>query len=381
MSTPSITIFVRHGLVNGKPCKDSANEFSRRCPCRKHFRWTQDGVQYRRQAGTRSWQEAETAKRQLEDQLSGRAIPAKAETHARTLSDCIRVFLQDREVQGVTPGVLGQYRLDLSRLQTYCEREGVFMAEYITREILTGYCATWGSDPKTSNTRYARRTRLKTFFLFCVDAAFIPRVPSLPRITVDVPPTQPLTPEEYERLLAAVPLVLRRPREAARGRALLQLMRYSGLAIRDAVTLERAEIKQDESGLYRVVTARQKTGTHVSVPLPPAVAEEVLAVESPNPKYVFWSGKGDPGFFASMWTADKVTPVFTAAKIEDKCTMKSHRLRDTFAVELLKKGVPLEEVSKALGHSSIRTTERHYAAWIQGRQDRLDQLVTGTWGK
>ncbi|HMG88183.1 MAG TPA: tyrosine-type recombinase/integrase [Terracidiphilus sp.] len=59
--------------------------------------------------------------------------------------------------------------------------------------------------------------------------------------------------------------------------------------------------------------------------------------------------------------------------------MVSHRLRDTFAVDLLTKGVPLEEVSKLLGHESIKTTEKHYARWIKGRQDRLDSLVMGTW--
>ena len=57
----------------------------------------------------------------------------------------------------------------------------------------------------------------------------------------------------------------------------------------------------------------------------------------------------------------------------------SHRLRDTFAVDLLEKGVPLEEVSKLLGHESIKTTEKHYSKWMKGRQDRLDALVTGTW--
>jgi site-specific recombinase XerD len=59
--------------------------------------------------------------------------------------------------------------------------------------------------------------------------------------------------------------------------------------------------------------------------------------------------------------------------------MISHRLRDTFAVELLGNGVPMEEVSKLLGHTSIKTTEKHYAKWVKGRQDRLDSLVTATW--
>jgi site-specific recombinase XerD len=34
--------------------------------------------------------------------------------------------------------------------------------------------------------------------------------------------------------------------------------------------------------------------------------------------------------------------------------MFSHRLRDTFAVDLLEKGVPLEEVSKLLGEKASK---------------------------
>ena len=71
--------------------------------------------------------------------------------------------------------------------------------------------------------------------------------------------------------------------------------------------------------------------------------------------------------------------MFAAAKLSGNGYLKSHRLRDTFAVDLLEKGVPLEEVSKLLGHESIKTTERHYAKWVKGRQDRLDRLVVGTW--
>jgi integrase len=46
--------------------------------------------------------------------------------------------------------------------------------------------------------------------------------------------------------------------------------------------------------------------------------------------------------------------VFEVAEIPDGTI---HRFRDTFAVELLLKGVPIEQVSVLLGHSSLRITE------------------------
>src|SRR5450631_3783225 len=102
MSTPVITIFVRHATN----CKNKGDEFSKRCNCRKHLRWTADKTQYRRQAGTRSWAEAEEVKREIEDQLSGKT-PQTRDT-ANHLHDAVKIFLQDKKVQGVTPGVLGK---------------------------------------------------------------------------------------------------------------------------------------------------------------------------------------------------------------------------------------------------------------------------------
>ena len=38
-----------------------------------------------------------------------------------------------------------------------------------------------------------------------------------------------------------------------------------------------------------------------------------------------------------------------------------HDLRRTFGLNLIKQGRTIYEVSKLLGHSSVRTTEKHYA--------------------
>jgi Bifunctional DNA primase/polymerase, N-terminal len=49
-----------------------------------------------------------------------------------------------------------------------------------------------------------------------------------------------------------------------------------------------------------------------------------------------------------------------------------HRFRDTFAVEVLLAGVPIERASVLLGHQSVRVTERHYSPWVHARQEQLE---------
>ena len=372
---PIITIFVRHSAS----CKYHGDEFEKRCHCPKHLRWSQDRKQYRVSAHTRSWSAAENKKREIEDQLAGRT--PTPESTGQGIQKAVEIFLSDKKLQGVTDNVLGKYTRELDRLRTFCESAGVYTVQGINRELMTRFCGTWENLYSSSSTRVRVRERLRNFLRYCYQAEWLARVIDLPKMKDTEAPTMPLTAKEYEKLLDAVYVTVGEPVRRSQVHALFQLMRWSGLAIGDALRLRRDEILHDKkSGLHRIVTSRQKTGTHVSVPIPPAVAEEVLAALNGNPKYVFWSGNGKPDTISKKWANVYITPVFEAAGIERNGNMVSHRLRDTFAVDLLGKGVPLEEVSKLLGHESIKTTESHYSKWVKGRQDRLDSLVTATWG-
>ena len=86
------------------------------------------------------------------------------------------------------------------------------------------------------------QSRLRHFLRFCFDSRWLDRVPKTSRIKVDEPPTLPLTAKEYAKLLKTVPVSFPDSAKAAQVRGLVQVMRWSGLAIRDAVTLRRDDI-------------------------------------------------------------------------------------------------------------------------------------------
>jgi site-specific recombinase XerD len=294
------------------------------------------------------------------------------------ITRAVELFVSSKRSQGLEDGVLKKYDRELGRFTDFMGKRARFFPHEITLEDLTEFRANWTTLYPSSTTRAKVQERLRGFLRYCYESRLMDRVPVLSAIKVDEPPTLPLSESQYHKLLEVIPDQFPAPK-ARRVRALIRLMRYSGLAIRDAVTLERRELHNGSKGLYRIVTNRQKTGTHVSVPIPPDVAEEVKAAMELNesPKHIFWNtGTGKPQTAVTNWQHD-LRQVFRAA---NQPNGHPHQLRDTFAVNLLQRGVPLEEVSKLLGHESIKTTEKFYAKWVKARQDRLDDLVVGTWG-
>jgi integrase/recombinase XerD len=371
---PSIAIFVRH--KDGCPNKD--DEAYRSCRCPKHLRYTVNGKQVRQSARTRFWKTAEDRRRALESSFAADASAVNMEPSTRaTIKRAVDLFVTDKRTSGMTEQVIRKYERELGRFDSFMAKRSKFLPHDITAEDITEFRKDWAALYPSSTTRGKVQERLRAFLKHCYNARLIDRIPQMGSIKVTSAPTLPLSALEYDRMLTVIPEAFPETKKATRTRALIQLMRYTGLSIRDAVTLERNEFFRD-GNLYRVTTSRQKTGTHVSVPIPDAVAKEVLAAMKLNAseKYIFWNtGTGKPQTAVTNWQHD-LRAAFRAAGMDEG---HPHQLRDTFAVGLLEKGVPLEEVSKLLGHTSIKTTEKHYAPWVKARQARLDALVAATW--
>jgi hypothetical protein len=123
-------------------------------------------------------------------------------------------------------------------------------------------------------------------------------------------------PEEYKAVIDATYIYSDRPSVDShnsltiggqRFRALTELMRWTGLRIRDAVTLEKKRLALDPStGMSSVLVYQKKTGDPVYCPIPPDVAAMLLNVPASqkgntNATYFFWTGEGLARTVTSNW--------------------------------------------------------------------------------
>jgi site-specific recombinase XerD len=128
---------------------------------------------------------------------------------------------------------------------------------------------------------------------------------------------------------------------------------YTGLAYCDVMTLTSQNVTRGIDGEYWIITARQKTHQSVRVPLLPKAMEIVT-------KY-----RTDPRALAAGTLFPTLSNQNLNAylkEIADICGIEKnltfHLARHTFATTIaLCNGVPIETVSKILGHTSIRTTQ------------------------
>jgi integrase/recombinase XerD len=183
------------------------------------------------------------------------------------------------------------------------------------------------------------------------------------------PPVLPFTDEEMAAILKAVKTYPDKA-NAVRLRALVLLLRYSGLRITDAAMLSRERIK---GGKLMLRTA--KTGAVVYLPLPPFVLEALDAC--PGKQFPFWTGLSKPISAGSIWQRT-FRRLFKLAGVP---AGHPHRFRHSFAIGLLLAGIPIEDVSTLLGHTSVKTTIKCYAPWTLRSQQQLEEAVKKTWNQ
>ena len=365
-----LTIYRRH-RKNCEHRKDGRKY--RRCQCPIWVDGILGHARMLKTLGTRDWARALEISRQWE--LDGReALNNSAEHEPITIAIGTNEFVADAEARELNERTIYKYRYLFNQLSDFCDAEGVRYLKQLDVRLLRKFRTTW----KDRNLAALKKLeRLRAFYRFALSNKWVESnlAKEMKNPLIEARQTLPYSHEEMFRILTAAETRIARCQapgrdNARRLKALILLLRYSGLRIGDAVRCESARL---ECGLLRIYT--QKTGTHVHVPLPEFVIRALDACPRMNERHWFWTGTGKLSTAVGDWQG-RLLNLAEDAKIH---RLHAHRFRDTFAVSLLLEGVPIERVSILLGHSSIKVTEQHYAPWIRERQEQAEADVRRTW--
>jgi len=359
-----LTIYRRHR----KSCKQRAKGRKyRHCQCPIWVDGTLGGKELRESLKLRDWQRAQDLIRQWEAE-ERRIVTQEKEV---TIKEAHGKFIADAEARKLNVATLYKYRLLFRQLDIFTEAHNLRYLKQLDLDTLAIFRAAWKDGPRSS---LKKLERLRAFLRFTERRKWIDHNPAAELKAPKVPnkPTMPFTREEMIRILTALGPYGKSAgiRNAQRLRAFVLLLRYSGLRIGDAVQLEVNRIVDSKLLLHT-----EKTGVPVYCVLPEMVVKALDAAPRSSARYFFWTGKSTVRSAKGKWQR-RLQRLFELAKVP---AGHAHRLRDTFAVELLLAGVPLDRVSVLLGHSSIRITERHYAPWTRSRQEQIEADLKAAW--
>jgi len=182
-------------------------------------------------------------------------------------------------------------------------------------------------------------------------------------------PIRYLTDNEEQRILKELdPSSVKDPyhkksRQAARD--IFILMVDGGFRINEASTLQWSDVDFENGVIYLY---RSKVSNDDFIPMTNRLRTTLLNRQKVvGGEYVF------PGRYGGHKTIQNNRALEAAFRRAGLTDVSSHNMRKTFATRLLSRGAAITDVQHLLGHASVKTTERAYAAFV--KNERFKQTI------
>ncbi len=279
-----------------------------------------------------------------------------------TLQNAIEKFVSHLESLDRSSNTIVAYKGDLSQFADFLAEQGIAEIDQVETDNIKEF-----KEHLKENRDYTAKTvsrklnSVKSFFRFLVEEGVIAKDYSRPvkhpKIENDLP--RVLKPMEYRALRDVC-------RHDKRTLAIIELMLQAGLRISEVANLRVNDI-DEETITIRAYESHEKR----EIPLNRAAKEAIeayLEERYPTKKdFLFITKTGRQLLVRNIRSI--INRYFEKAGLED---VKVNDLRNTFIVEQLAAGVPLDVVAKIVGHKRISTTERYLKLVEEPEEEDID---------
>ncbi|NLJ41355.1 MAG: tyrosine-type recombinase/integrase [Clostridiales bacterium] len=256
----------------------------------------------------------------------------------------INAFLKDLEIKGRSPNTIYNYKLQLRTFYSWCQQTETDFIRLrpIQAKHYRDALYSAGMSGKTINTMIGT---LRTFYEYLMEEELIPGNPILKNLRVREKPRfpTPLTDEEKPIILSIL------EEKEVHIKLAFKTMLAAGLRVGEAASLTKKDIRIEDHRMVLFIK-NAKGGKPRKVPVvDPVTAQELY-------EYIKDVPEGEPIFRVSKRTLQD-----HARRIKKRTGIHFyvHRLRHTFATELLAKDTRLDVIQRVMGHADISTTRKY----------------------
>lgn len=268
--------------------------------------------------------------------------------HDNTNMGLVRKFIATKKLEGKSERTLRRYQPELEKLVYFLDKKLYEVSSYDLRLYLSLY----KEQRKISNrTLENMRKTISTFFGWLHDEGLIGQNPAraVKQIKYDKIVRKPFTPVEREKIKSSCCQL--------RDLALTEFLYASGLRVSEVISLDRTSI----DFVTREASVIGKGGKERRFYLSEVCAEYLR-------QYLNSRTDDNPALFAGTKSPyRRLTKEGVEYIVKDLgrkagvSNVHPHRFRRTLATDLVRKGVPIQDVAQILGHSDLRTTQVYVA--------------------
>ncbi len=272
----------------------------------------------------------------------------------------IKSFLGCLTVEGKSKGTIRQYKYTLQRMFKFLGNRKY--SEIGTADIMAWLAGLKMSGMKSSSVRN-NRSNVSPFFSWLYTNRMIERNPCDPIKTIKVPSEEKKAFSSEE--IDTIRTICQSPYE----RALVETLLSTGLRINELCNLKLEDVDFDQL----VVHVKNGKGGKDRTTFMTPVAKKYLA------KYLKWNKHKSEYLFTTRLGGKYSTNGFgyTLRAMSKMCGIHihPHRFRRTLATDLARKGMPIQEIQKLLGHSKISTTQVYIETSVEKVEASYRQYV------
>ena len=279
-------------------------------------------------------------------------------TEVRTPNESyLKQFMMIKTVKGLSPKSLRLYANTVQRFFIIVDKP---IPDVTSNDIRYYLAVRKGQDGVTNVTLGSELRNLKSFFTTLAAEEIIPRNPTnnIDAIKVEKRQKEPFTELEVELLRKAVQEPRSSHTNIKRNLAIIEVLYSTGCRVSELVTMRRSMLQGDRT---KVVGKGNKERWVYLNPRAQVAIMDYLRTRTDDYDWLFpgytYESRGEELMDAPLSTSSVESMVRKTGKRAGIANCHPHRFRRTAATIALRRGMPIDQVSKMLGHVDLNTTK------------------------